>query len=479
MSAFAGSDRYLVDQGRELRLSPEIWSLLLLVCIMAYASEATLYLIYAGLVFYALRGTRQALQALTLSWFVLYLTPAFFETMGFSANMRWPILAIACFVVTREFRGLGIRGIKALQRLGLFAVVLALLAVKSSILPTTSLLKIVQFGLGAATIICGAYVLAFKRLDLEKWFYNLFLFIVVMGLLLYPTEYAFVRNQRGFQGLLSHPQTYGIFLGPMLAWLIGSLFLARIKPPFLPFAIIMGIFSLFASQARTGLVAIVLACLATGFCFFVFRKNQAQTLVKVRINPAKIVGVTALLATLLVFVPAVRNQMMLFIVKEGRPTNLEEGFQLSRGFLIDRSMENFRRSPMTGMGFGTPSDLEFLYVNTLTSSPTEKGFLPSAILEETGIIGTLCFVVFLGALSAPIVTYAPLQFVLLYFAAIFVNIGEMILFSFGGIGLYTWLIIGVALTSAIRVILLEHEGRRAAQMPPNDADSTGAAGATA
>lgn len=465
MNGAARPDSYLQELGVTMRFSPEMCGMLLLVCALAYVSEATLYLLYGGMAVYALRGTRQALQALTVSWLVLYLTPAFFATMGFSANMRWPILAIAAYVSIREFRGLGICGIKALRRLGLFTLILFGLAAVSSILPTVSALKILQFSLGAATIICSSYVLAFRRLDLERWYYNLFLFVTVASLPLYPTALGFFRNNRGFQGILNHPQAMGVFLAPLLAWLLGSFFLARRKSPLLPFAILVGVFTLFASQARTGLVAIALSCLVTVFCFFVFRKAQAQSLVRVRVNPAKIFGVAALLVSLLVFVPAARNQMMLFIIKEGRTTDLEEGFLLSRGFLIERSMENFGKRPLTGMGFGTPSDLELLFTNTLTSVPTEKGFLPSAILEETGVIGTLCFVLFFAALSAPIVNYAPLQFVLMYFAAVFVNFGEMIFFSFGGIGLYTWLMIGAALTSAIRVILAEYELRREAPQP--------------
>ena len=84
---------------------------------------------------------------------------------------------------------------------------------------------------------------------------------------------------------------------------------------------------------------------------------------------------------------------------DGEFGGLTEAFAESRESLIDRSMDNFRQYPIAGIGFGVPSDTsqELFEVKRVGGIPisasVEKGSLPSATLEETGIIGAgLCLV---------------------------------------------------------------------------------------
>ena len=59
-------------------------------------------------------------------------------------------------------------------------------------------------------------------------------------------------------------------------------------------------------------------------------------------------------------------------------------------------LEDFRSSPIYGIGFQVSRDMRNNPgAYTLFSAPVEKGFLPLAILSETGFIGATIFFAFM------------------------------------------------------------------------------------
>ena len=79
------------------------------------------------------------------------------------------------------------------------------------------------------------------------------------------------------------------------------------------------------------------------------------------------------------------------------------------------------------------------------SAPVEKGMLATAVLEETGAIGALMFLVLLGSLLVPAARKGNFCHLWLGCTCLAVNFGESVFLSFGGMGLFIWLIIGYAL----------------------------------
>ena len=67
-----------------------------------------------------------------------------------------------------------------------------------------------------------------------------------------------------------------------------------------------------------------------------------------------------------------------------------------------------------GIGFGVASDRENFIVkeskniNIPLGASTEKEFLPTALLEEVGIVGTFLFLLFLFELMKPIIKFGDL-----------------------------------------------------------------------
>ena len=141
-----------------------------------------------------------------------------------------------------------------------------------------------------------------------------------------------------------------------------------------------------------------------------------------------------------------------FLQKGDTAENVGEAFEGSRGFLIDLQMANFRSSPIAGIGFGAPSEAGNLtvkqggFLGLPTGASVEKGFLPSAVLEEMGVVGAALLLLIVGALLRAVwMQPDPTMFPLLL-GGLLINAGEMIFFSPTALGAFMWLSIGMAIT---------------------------------
>jgi hypothetical protein len=79
------------------------------------------------------------------------------------------------------------------------------------------------------------------------------------------------------------------------------------------------------------------------------------------------------------------------------------------------------------------------------SAPVEKGFLPTAILEEVGLIGAALFLWWLAAATRLVAKGQTGIFEALFAAALFVNAGEYIFFAMNSLGLLNLLLISLAI----------------------------------
>lgn len=86
-----------------------------------------------------------------------------------------------------------------------------------------------------------------------------------------------------------------------------------------------------------------------------------------------------------------------------------------------------------------------MFMGIPISAPVEKGFIPTSILEETGIFGALAFYAFIISLAAEAMRRKDPGWAGLFFGCLYINVGEAVIFSVGGIGLFYWLLIGIAI----------------------------------
>jgi hypothetical protein len=138
-----------------------------------------------------------------------------------------------------------------------------------------------------------------------------------------------------------------------------------------------------------------------------------------------------------------------FLLKRSGEQEIGAAFKASRGYGIESQWKNFLDAPLTGHGFGVypdgvfPSGVTKIWGIPI-SAPVEKGFVPTAVLEESGLFGAFAFAgiivsLWLGAWRSG----DPLR-IATFVSCVGVNVGEAIILSPGGIGLHIWVLMALA-----------------------------------
>lgn len=396
---------------------------------------------------YALRGSRESLEMLIILGYLLILG------RGDIALGRWLVL----FVITAKVVFDTFHFDKPLSGfiypILSFFITIFIISVMSSQFLSISLFKLIAFTMGIGSL----FVLYGRTNTLTYyWFSLLFtlgIFILFVSLPLYASSVGYRRNGVGFQGILVHPQTYGPVAASFTA-ILTSLYLFRNSRSYLIIiGAILGWFGVFASQARTSFLAITLGMTMVYLFGFIMKPGRWKEKVKLSLSRPEfiLIGIFVIIMATFNF-ESVQDSIQSFIFKSEDVTSLSEAALQSRGDLADRSLENFLSSPLTGIGFGVPSNYEYFSpqlgpLGIPISAPVEKGFMPSAVIEETGIIGSLAVMFLLFQLFKPVLKYGTPMLFWLLVTSLSVNFGEFIFFSVGGMGLYFWIVMGFCYSS--------------------------------
>ena len=276
-----------------------------------------------------------------------------------------------------------------------------------------------------------------------------FLSIIFGSLAFLFLGFGYELNGRGFQGIMSHPQNFGPVVGIISAYFVGMLLSQRRLSKLLIATIAICIVFVFMSLARTGMVALLLG---GGIAYlFSFRKAQNK---QYAAKGVQLLGlsVTALLLFVLSNPTGARETLTSFVQKredENVSTNLNDLFTQSRGNLAVSSLDNFRENPIFGIGFGVPSNIDdsesldnIRYVGSIpVSASVEKGFLPSAILEELGLIGGFATLILLAIIFGKVRNESTFPMFWVLTTAVLINIGEAVFYSIGGTGFFMWMVV--------------------------------------
>lgn len=406
--------------------------------------------VYVSLGLWALVSPLGAVQALTLSWLTTYLNPALFEGSDLDLMLRWLVVGLAALRVGIELFGRRERGLsRSIAMLLAFSAVAAAVSIARSYALEVSLLRVVTFTVGAGTVLLCFQLAQSDRLHLERWFLALFTVLVLGGLPLIVHELGYVQNGRGFQGLMSHPQSYGTFLAPVAAWGTAVLATGRTSHPKLWTVLTIAAWvSLFASGTRTALLGAGGGLIAGAVLVLPGSVRERKRLRIRLLRPRTIVFTCVTLAGLTFFGTHLAGELRTFATKGQPDVSLVEVFERSRGELVAGSWANFKEQPVFGIGFGLASDPQDMVPRSVpgipvpVAAPVEKGFLPTTVLEEVGLVGSAVFVVFLISIIHPLIESQNLGAAVLVMSALFVNLGEMMFFALGGMGLFMWLMVG-------------------------------------
>jgi hypothetical protein len=420
-----------------------------LVLVLPAIGSAAHAAVFVLLAVWALLGPRRAIEALTLSWLASFLTPGLYTPTPAADVLRWVVIAAALTSVSVQTVRSGGNVPRAWLWVVGFVGVATGLALPVSYAVDVSLFKLASFLMGATAVLLGFHLTRMEASYWHRWFLCLFAVVVVAGLPLIAHPLGYVRNERGFQGLLNHPQAYTTFLGPLLAWHVARLMTREIQGGWMWLLAVLAAISLIATQGRTGVIAAgagfsiaTLWWVASGRIRFAATKQWiGVALLSCGIG-------TALVAVQWDNVAAGAEN---FVIKGQIGKSIGQSFHGARGVLLERSIANFQRQPLTGIGFGMASEPENFIIRRdpvlgfPVGAATEKGFTAVAVLEEVGVIGFVAFLAMLLALVRPAFTKrASFSSAVLMASALLVNFGEAVLFAFAGSGVLVWLLIGMA-----------------------------------
>jgi hypothetical protein len=266
-----------------------------------------------------------------------------------------------------------------------------------------------------------------------QWFQYLFLIFLCASYAIFLTDFGYLRNGRGFQGILNHPQALGVFAGIMVIW-----FLFRHQSSGKNIHLLFAFLSLLLillSLARIGLLIMLGGWLIHWINSMIHEKS-----LQFKNSSFKFFFILAGISFFsFLFWENSHQWLKEFMLKRTIEKNLSDSFLESRGKLITSSIYNFKENPLTGIGLGIGNQQNnTVYLHEIPiSSPVEKGFMPTALMEEIGILGTCSTILFLLLIYKSI---RP-EYTLLFWGSLFINLGEFIFFAIGGLGLIQWLMI--------------------------------------
>ena len=342
--------------------------------------------------------------------------------------------------------------------------------------PEIALLKVFLFWFSLSGLWSAVNHLRLTKTDVAPWMLKIVGAVCCLNVLSIPLGIANNFRDEGFtHGLYNlgfyHSQTVGPACGMMTVYLVSIWLFTAYRNRWLciPLGLVL-VWSMYLSGSRTGLLTLA-AGLGSLMAFTMVWQGAPWQRIRLNISRsalvgASIAGVTLVLLGDLAAGGKLSTAATRFIAK-GR-SNVET-FELkdvmsSRQGLIDRSMANFWESPVIGNGFQMYGDREATQNTTIMTSQVEKGFLPAAILEETGVFGTVFFVLFLASCLSQYVCDRNIPGISSFIALLAMNLGECSFFSFAGHGGLIWCFVAAADLLGVRTKVATHQAQAPARV---------------
>lgn len=404
---------------------------------------------YLLLCAYALSGRSRAILALLMTWLLNMISPGLAASpapmVGRYLVMAAAMLSIMLRGFQRERRLLVRWPVLATILLGLFVCLHSLFVTP---LLSVSVLKAVSWTMVAATAIAG-----WSRLDsdevklLQTRAYGFLATVMVLSLPLLALPVGYLRNGSGFQGILNHPQAFGVTMAILASWSAARM-LGQVRPSWNVVAVAgISLLLVLLSESRTAGLGVLLGLAVAAVAASPLAGRPLRQALP-GLWSRRVHGLTAVaLVVALVGWPVISGQIADFLGKRSGSRTVAEAYELSRGFLVDAMLTNIQDHPITGIGFGVASEptsmrLEYDELFGLpVSAPVEKGVAPLAILEELGVLGFVAVSMWLLMIVRRAARNG-FQELAVVATVLAMNLGESTLFSAGGMGMLMLVLIG-------------------------------------
>ena len=414
-------------------------------------SSAVGTVVLVGCICAALVSPMRAIQALTVATLVAYGNPAIIKyTSAEGILVRLVLLA----AVLRTVPTVRSSDLRILWPVWLFSAVEALTSLQTSPAVDISMLKVFEFICGiTAVLVAYNHIRPAQLIRLQRWMITVGLTVIGLSALTLLKPSIGLGGDGGLQGILDQPQALGIFMAPFAAWAIaGTLLMRRTATRLELWVALVLVVLIVLSKARTA---------GFGAAFGVIVVVATRALGRRRTGQATLgrpVLICALACIALAGVAATTGGLSsivnhyLYKGTEGKVNSLNQAFYNSRGGGAQGEWDDFLAKPLFGNGFGVypdghfPSGVVRVYGIPI-SAPIEKGFLPTAILQEGGAVGGALLLLIIALLFRRCWRNTDLRWRAMFVACLGINIGECVFMSPGGIGIFDWLLLSLAMFS--------------------------------
>jgi hypothetical protein len=281
------------------------------------------------------------------------------------------------------------------------------------------------------------------------------LFIILLlsiPLVQYP-NIGYALNENYFQGLLNHPQAFGLTAAGLGAIFVSQL-VTQNKVTLLSIITIVICISLtILSGSRTSFFSFILAIIIFFLLFPIYTIKKIKLLSHFSLNKLFLILFFFLIFFAWMIIPgiSISDHIINFINKQGELylENILITYQKSRSILYEPMIVNILENPFKGIGFGIASEFSNInikyFMNIPFSAPIEKGNLPLAILEEVGLYGFIFFMIWILILVRLAIANSSGALIVLLTFLLF-NFGEAGLFSPKGYGMLYLIVITSVIT---------------------------------
>ncbi|QTN10577.1 O-antigen ligase family protein [Mammaliicoccus vitulinus] len=293
-----------------------------------------------------------------------------------------------------------------------------------------SFLKILNYFV-PLVIIVSLITLISEKEKFLFWFSNIFKIMICISLLLIKSPIGYLRNGFSFQGILNHPNLFGIILVIGILTILIEMAVKNKISIMNIIIVLLGIYELILSNSRTSLLSFVV-CLIVFFMFSNIKKSIKSISI-----------ITTFLIGILVYIIPTTNNFITNYIQKGQSS---DQILLSRYGQIDNTLYVLQNSPVFGIGFGIPVNRTSFELNGFTY---EAGNLFFGLLSYVGILG-LCIYIFYLIYIIFIQKSINNLMLSLFLGSILINMGELVMFSSNNVGIICYVVWGIYIQESMR-----------------------------
>ena len=412
----------------------------------------------------ALRGPEPAFKAMAICFLGLLLNTSFVpkSIVWTPGRLGLPFLVLLRYglhVITNPRLLLGRPYYLTLL---IFCATMAMCSIESGWYTQIALFKLINFTVFLTSVFLLVGLINDRRRDLSEWFVGMIVVATGFGVLSVITgagwNFALTRGAEAitadsfFNGAFLHPNVHALYASLMFSFLCCVYLLSPYRNRWItPVLAAIWVWFMLYSRSRTSIFAslvplVVLIGLAGPSEIRSGRQLRANmnrsTLVLIVAALVAVAGVVDLASG-----GVVSKSVISFLHKWDTSENESldtEKMLGSRQGLIDFAWQNFQDNFWTGIGFQVAKTDVFVNSATYFTAPTEKGFLPVAVLEEGGVFGATAFTLFLLTLVGTWYREKNIPAIVAFTGFLTSNMGEATMLSPGGGGAFGWVMVGAA-----------------------------------